>query len=253
MLEPEWIEASDPLAALEFFDGLDLLTERKQRLFDCACVRRIWHLILDRSCQHAVETAERYADGFVSLEQLRNDQARALIAADEQSLSARLVASGGSISFTAASPSIRRRLDPRNSYSALLAAAQTAWEFRGGVQPQTHAAEAFALSRSPDASQRSAKTRRGRLRSEMSAQIHLILEIFGQPWRRFDFRPECRTSDTVAIAQTMYDSRDFTGMPVLADALEEAGCTCSQVLHHCRKPGCHVRGCWVVDLVLGKE
>jgi hypothetical protein len=53
--------------------------------------------------------------------------------------------------------------------------------------------------------------------------------------------------------QQMYDSRDFTDMPILADALEEAGCTDSNILMHCRGPGPHVRGCWVVDLLLGKE
>ena len=50
----------------------------------------------------------------------------------------------------------------------------------------------------------------------------------------------------------MYESRDFAAMPVLADALEEAGCDHADVLAHCRGPGPHVRGCWVVDLVLGK-
>ena len=51
----------------------------------------------------------------------------------------------------------------------------------------------------------------------------------------------------------MYDARDFTSLPVLADALEEAGCASSDILDHCRSAGPHVRGCWLVDLVLGKE
>ena len=55
------------------------------------------------------------------------------------------------------------------------------------------------------------------------------------------------------LAQQMYDSRDFSSMPILADALEEAGCTSADILEHCRRPETHVRGCWVVDLVLGKE
>ena len=55
------------------------------------------------------------------------------------------------------------------------------------------------------------------------------------------------------IAQTIYDERRFEDMPVLADALEEAGCKNEEMLNHCRGEGLHVRGCWVVDLLLGKE
>jgi hypothetical protein len=52
----------------------------------------------------------------------------------------------------------------------------------------------------------------------------------------------------------MYESRDFSPMPILADALQDAGCENPDILGHCRDPnGVHDRGCWVVDLVLGKE
>ena len=57
----------------------------------------------------------------------------------------------------------------------------------------------------------------------------------------------------VSMARRMYESRDFADMPVLADALEEAGCTNPDVLSHCRQQGTvHVRGCWVIDELLGK-
>ncbi len=65
--------------------------------------------------------------------------------------------------------------------------------------------------------------------------------------------PHRRTPTVVDLAQQMYDGRDFGLMPVLADALEDAGCDRDDVLAHCRGPGPHVRGCWVVDLVLGRE
>ena len=57
----------------------------------------------------------------------------------------------------------------------------------------------------------------------------------------------------VQIAQAIYDDRAFDRMPILADALEDAGCTDRAILDHCRSEGPHVRGCWVVDLLLGKE
>jgi hypothetical protein len=60
------------------------------------------------------------------------------------------------------------------------------------------------------------------------------------------------TSTVTDIARQMYDSRDFTAMPILADALQDAGCENADILTHCRGPGPHVRGCWVVDFVLGK-
>ncbi|MDY3552243.1 hypothetical protein R5W24_001323 [Gemmata sp. JC717] len=66
------------------------------------------------------------------------------------------------------------------------------------------------------------------------------------------FSPEWRTGTAVALAGQMYESRDFGAMPVLADALQDAGCDSADILNHCRGPGPHVRGCWVIDLVLEK-
>ena len=57
----------------------------------------------------------------------------------------------------------------------------------------------------------------------------------------------------MALARTIYEERAFDGMPVLSDALEEAGCNDADILDHCRQAGPHVRGCWVVDLILGKS
>ena len=55
------------------------------------------------------------------------------------------------------------------------------------------------------------------------------------------------------MAQSIYDARAFDRLPLLADALEDAGCADADILSHCRTPGEHVRGCWVVDLLLGKS
>jgi hypothetical protein len=55
------------------------------------------------------------------------------------------------------------------------------------------------------------------------------------------------------MARTIYEDRRFEFLPFLADALEEAGCTDASILNHCREPGEHVRGCWLLDLILGKE
>jgi len=82
--------------------------------------------------------------------------------------------------------------------------------------------------------------------------LALLNDIFGNPFRPVSFDPAWRTDTAVALARTMYDARDFGAMPILADALQDAGCEDEQILNHCRDANAiHVRGCWVCDLVLG--
>ena len=84
--------------------------------------------------------------------------------------------------------------------------------------------------------------------------IGLMQCVFGNPFRRVAFAPAWRTETAVLLARQMYESRDFGAMPILADALQDAGCDSDAILTHCRDAAqVHVRGCWVVDLVLGKS
>ncbi|VTR93435.1 Uncharacterized protein (Fragment) OS=uncultured bacterium PE=4 SV=1 [Gemmata massiliana] len=88
---------------------------------------------------------------------------------------------------------------------------------------------------------------------ETVIQVGLIRCIFGNPFRPVPFSPAWRTCTVLALASQMYDLRDFSAMPILADALQDAGCDRTDVLDHCRGAGPHARGCRVVDQVLGKE
>src|SRR5262249_5023998 len=90
-------------------------------------------------------------------------------------------------------------------------------------------------------------------RDETSIQCRLLRAVFGNPFRPVSLDPSWLTLNVVAIAQTIYDDRNFSDFPILGEALEDAGCQDEQILNHCRKPGEHVLGCWVLDLVLGKE
>ena len=81
----------------------------------------------------------------------------------------------------------------------------------------------------------------------------IMRDIAGNLFRPASLNPSWRTDSVLALACQMYESRDFDVMPILADALQDAGCNDAHVLDHCRRPGPHVRGCWVVDLVLGKH
>jgi hypothetical protein len=77
--------------------------------------------------------------------------------------------------------------------------------------------------------------------------------LFANPFCAVAFDPAWLTPTVLTLARSIRESRDFGAMPILADAIQDAGCDNEDVLDHCRGPGPHVRGCWVVDLVLGKE
>jgi hypothetical protein len=81
----------------------------------------------------------------------------------------------------------------------------------------------------------------------------LVREVMGNPFRHVMFSAQWRSGSAIRLAERMYEEGDFGAMPILADALQDAGCDSEHILSHCRGEGPHVRGCWVVDLVLGKE
>jgi hypothetical protein len=92
------------------------------------------------------------------------------------------------------------------------------------------------------------------LTEELQAeQSTFVRDIFGNPFRPVAVDPSWQTSTVVALANGVYQEKAFDRLPILADALEDAGCDCADVLEHLRGDGPHVRGCWVVDLLLGKE
>jgi len=81
----------------------------------------------------------------------------------------------------------------------------------------------------------------------------LLREQLGNPFRQYTFDPAWRTETVVALASGIEADRAFDRMPILADALEEAGCDERAMLDHLRGPGPHARGCWVLDLILNRE
>jgi hypothetical protein len=81
----------------------------------------------------------------------------------------------------------------------------------------------------------------------------VVRDVIGNPFRSRSFQQRWRTSDTVGLARGIFDERAFDRMPILADALMDSGCDREDIISHCRSVGPHVRGCWVVDLILGKQ
>ena len=90
------------------------------------------------------------------------------------------------------------------------------------------------------------------LRHTLSLYVPLLRCIFGNSFRSLVADVSWITSSVDSLAESIYTDRAFDRLPILADALEAAGCTNADILGHCRGPGPHVRGCWVVDLILGK-
>jgi hypothetical protein len=126
------------------------------------------------------------------------------------------------------------------------AAIQAVSAFAGG---NIHRAAFYARAALNESS--SSTTGQNAIESRMQAV--LIRDIFGNLFRPVSLIPTWLTSTVLALAQQMYESRDFSAMPIIGDALEEAGCDNEEILNHCRQPGKHVRGCWVVDLLLDKK
>jgi hypothetical protein len=95
----------------------------------------------------------------------------------------------------------------------------------------------------------------GRTHDELNT-LQLLRDVFGNPFHPASIDPAILTwnhGTVPGIARHIYDERAFGDLPILADALEDAGCTDADILGHCRAGGEHVRGCWVVELILGKK
>jgi hypothetical protein len=115
-----------------------------------------------------------------------------------------------------------------------IAAEAQEWTDRG-----SHILDGMLSKRARDAA---ARTRRG--------LVHVIRDLFGNPFRPAVFDPHWKTADVVGLAHGIYEERAFDRLPLLADALMDCGCADDRLIAHCREPGAHYRGCWVVDAVL---
>jgi hypothetical protein len=186
---------------------------RKLRLFCCACVRRFWDLLTDERSRQAVEAAERWADGQAT--------AKELAAAYQAAYPLALPFDGGRPSWVKKAAALAAR--PRKD---LVTA--TIWYCRCRLSAE-------------------------QLKAEERHQCDLLRDIFGYPFRPVAFDPAWQAGAALRVAQGIYDERRFADLPILADALEDAGCGNEEVLAHCRGGGDHVRGCWVVDRVLKRN
>jgi hypothetical protein len=220
MTESEWDECANPFEMLRALEGL--VSDRKLRLFACACARRAWHLLSDARSRRAVELSEAYASGRVSDEELVGANAAAYLVSSSMGWRGTQHAAAAAAEQASEHPTYRRY--PRRACEFALQALST---------PGT---------RNEDVERR--------------AQCGLLREVVGNPFRppHLDRAWLAWEGGTVVrLAEAIDEDRAFERLPILADALEDAGCNHAEVLAHLRSPGPHVPGCWPVGLLLDKE
>jgi hypothetical protein len=252
--ERTWLTCTDPEALLPELHGV--ASERKLRLFASACVRRVWDL-LERRSRQGVEVAEAYADGRAdawdliaatqaALEARRQAEAHYIQADDEYELHleadepdeggddgeagyhayARLAAAGDRLAVADAAHRLLQTPPQPAQLARLLARVRWLVRQTTGISEE----------------------------AEKARQALLLREVVGNPFRPVRLHPAWLgwADQTVPrLAEGVYEEGAFDRLPILADALEDAGCTCADILSHLRGPGPHVRGCWALDLILG--
>jgi hypothetical protein len=125
-----------------------------------------------------------------------------------------------------------------------------------GAREAAEVAVTLALRKAIQSGQPCSAAEAGMVAAARVDVCRVLREVFGQPFRSVAINPDWLAwgDGTVPkLARRVYDDRRFDLLPILANALEEAGCTNEDVLTHCHSPGPHVRGCWVVDAVLGRK
>jgi hypothetical protein len=186
---------------------------RKLALFGVACARRIPRLCQEPASAAALAVSERYADRRAKISELR--------------------------------VALRNAGPPAGDYSHYSRAELDRYLAEHAVLCNA----AFNAELVSEYALKAAQSRG----TEQRAQCDLLREVFGNPFRKVRIRKAWLTSTVRQLAEVIYAENAFGDLPILADALEEAGCQDRDILGHCRSLGSHVRGCWAVDLVIGKK
>jgi hypothetical protein len=214
MTEADWLASTDPTPMLEFLRGK--ASDRKCRLFAATC------------CRHSLLTFDYYdLEGAVNWAEDRIETA------DDD-----------------CPDTVREAIhwattEPCESLNHLgMAVVMVAWEPVFDCSVARYMLTEIEMAHETSDAGPDDETRK---------QADLMREHFGNPFRPAGLDPAWRTPTVLALANGIYEDRAFDRLPILADALEDAGCDNADLLAHCRGEGEHVRGCWAVDLVLGKE
>jgi len=234
MTEVEWLACDHPQPMLAFMRGK--ASDRKYRLCILNCCYYIRHLLVDKTYGCVIEVAERFVEGL----------------ADDSALAAPRALAKHFAWWGSNKGSAGPLWDAGWYMDAYMGASVNA------TDPDAPAVLALALTM--DNAQAAAVELCGpwamALGVSPTVMTAILRDIFHTPYRGVVMRARWRRWNgglVCKLAQTIYNDRAFDQLPILADALEEAGCNEVDILNHCRQPGEHVRGCWVVDLLLNKS
>ncbi len=216
MTEADWLAATDPVPMLAHLDALRLTSLRKARLLRVAAARSVWTELADERWRAAVEVAESYADG-------KCDESE--VVRHQKVLYGRYMTRGGGTWPGELDDPHHCMAQACVNGDKLVAMLSGGSAWRGYSVPHT------------------------------SRQLPaLILDLYGNPFRPAPpTDPRWLSAAAIDLAHAIYDGRAFDRMPELAGALEAAGCDSAELLAHCRGAGPHARGCWALDLVLGRR
>ena len=202
-------------------------SERKLRLLVVAALRGVWELLTEGPSRAAVEAIERYADepNGDLLDRISDQAEMAIYAAASRWEDKERVKQAWNVALHAWQATTRAKMNSRSENTSC-------WlKFVSGLEVEL-----------PERSRTQA----------VAFHLALFHDLIANPFRPVAFDPSRQTSTVIALAEAIYADRAWDRMPILADALEEAGCDDARILDHCRTYPIHARGCWVVDLVLGK-
>jgi hypothetical protein len=246
MDEQQWLTCTEPAAMLEFLRGK--ASDRKLRLFAVACCRRAVHLCLDDQGRAALDQAEQYADRLADEVESSNRIFWNVILKREWL---------GGLRTSHGDAGTPRRLSDDERFRMLKWL--VGW-IVSALQAKVNDTQA-ALRSAPGDEVLAARTAWAEAQrvqaSERVFQCSLLRDIIS-PFRR---RPVAVAPSVLAwgdgsipkLAQAIYDNLAFDRLPILADTAHVAGCTNTDILNHCRQAGMHVRGCWALDLLRGRE
>jgi hypothetical protein len=235
MNEQEWLSTGEWWNLLEYMEGREGLqkgfrvilgraSDRKWRLFACASVSTIFNMITANFSREIVHVAEQYADGLVSDEQLL--QIAEL--AEKQAWPNPVGVSPSTADYIASKLAITEE-GSDCSFRACWVNAMVLELLGTSAEYELFDLKGYEIE---------------------EYQLILIRDIFGNPFRRVPLDPSWQLPEVLELATRIYETRRFEELPVLADALEMAGCTDESVLSHCRRLVPHVKGCWVLDWLL---
>ena len=218
--------------------------DRKRRLIANGVCRRFAHLLTDPRLVRMVDLSDEVADGQIKgkrwdeWEQARSDADAAENAAKQALVQAAALAVAG---LGTDNHKVGRAIETATDvfgYQAAVSSRLMRPTSRVQTGQNLWEHPVFVAGRDEDG---------GRVICEV------IREVVRNPPRATKLDKKWRTDTAVSLARSMYESRDFSAMPILADALEDAGCDSAELLAHLRGDGPHARGCWALDLVIGKE